>query len=126
MQEGYENGAAFYGTEGMLIIGHTVGWTLYGPRNKKLAERTGPADLGAHHQDFLDCVRGEKDRPNADVMAGHRAATLVHLANIGARVGRVLNFDPRSETIQGDPEAAALVTRRYRDGHWAVPRGVGT
>ena len=57
-------------------------------------------------------------------MAGHLAATLVHLANIAARVGRVLNFDPRSETIQGDPEAAALVTRRYRDGHWAVPRGI--
>jgi predicted dehydrogenase len=124
VQEGYENGVAFYGTEGMLVIGHTVGWTLYGPRNKKLAERTGPADLGAHHQDFLDCVRGEKDRPNADVMAGHRAATLVHLANIGVRVGRVLHFDPRSETIRDDPEAAAMVSRRYRDGHWAVPRGV--
>ncbi len=59
VQEGYENGAAFYGTEGMLVIGHSVGWTLYGPRNKKIAERTGPADLAAHHQNFLDCVRGE-------------------------------------------------------------------
>ena len=59
VQEGYENGAAFYGTEGMLVIGHSVGWTLYGPRNKKIAERTGPADLAAHHQNFLDCVRGD-------------------------------------------------------------------
>ena len=30
VQEGYENGAAFYGTEGMLIMGHTKGWSLYG------------------------------------------------------------------------------------------------
>ena len=67
VQEGYENGAAFYGTEGMLVIGHSVGWTLYGPRNKKIAERTGPADLAAHHQNFLDCVRGESKAPNADV-----------------------------------------------------------
>ena len=124
MQEGYENGAAFYGTEGMLIIGHSVGWNLYGPRNKMIAERTGPADLAAHHQNFLDCIRGERSRPNADVMAGHRAATLVHLANIGARIGRVLHFDPQSEKISGDPEAAAMVARHYRDGHWAVPRGV--
>ena len=59
VQEGYENGAAFYGTEGVLVIGHSVGWTLYGPGNKKIAERTGPADLAAHHQNFLDCVRGD-------------------------------------------------------------------
>jgi predicted dehydrogenase len=122
VQEGYENGAAFYGTEGMLIIGHSVGWTLYGPRNKKIAERTGSADLAAHHQNFLDCVRGESKSSNADVVAGHRSAALVHLANIGARVGRVLRFDPRTETIVGDDEAAAMLGRRYREGHWAVPR----
>ena len=27
-----------------------------------------------------------------------------------------------SETIVGDEEAAALVARRYREGHWAVPK----
>jgi predicted dehydrogenase len=122
VQEGYENGAAFYGTEGVLIIGHSVGWTLYGPKNKKIAERTGPADLAAHHQNFLDCVRGASKAPNADVTVGHRSAALVHLANIGARVGRVLHFDPRAETIVGDDEAAALVSRRYREGHWAIPK----
>jgi predicted dehydrogenase len=122
VQEGYENGAAFYGTDGMLIIGHSVGWTLYGPRNKKIAERTGSADLAAHHQNFLDCVRGESKAPNADAAAGHRSAALVHLANIGARVGRVLRFDPRTEAILGDDEAAAMLGRRYREGHWAVPR----
>jgi predicted dehydrogenase len=122
VQEGYENGAAFYGSKGMLVIGHSVGWTLYGPRNKKIAERAGPADLAAHHQNFLDCVRGSSQTPNADVMAGHRSATLVHLANIGARVGRVLHFDPKSETIVDDREAAAMVARRYRDGHWAAPK----
>jgi predicted dehydrogenase len=125
VQEGYENGAAFYGTKGMLIIGHSVGWTLYGPKNKKIAERTGHADLAAHHQNFLDGIRGTSKTLNADVMAGHRAAALVHLANIGARVGRVVNFDPKSETIIGDSEAAALVGRRYREGHWAVPRMSG-
>jgi predicted dehydrogenase len=122
VQEGYENGAAFYGTEGLLVIGHSVGWTLYGPRNKKIAERTGSADLAAHHQNFLDCVRGTARTPSADVNAGHRSATLVHLANIAARVGRALQFNPESETISGDAEANTLVARRYREGHWAAPR----
>src|SRR5438067_7379015 len=46
VQEGYENGAAFYGTKGMMIVGHSVGWKLYGERNKPIAEKTGkPAHL---------------------------------------------------------------------------------
>src|SRR3954469_2515546 len=94
----------------------------HGPGNKRIADRTGPADLAAHHQDFLDCVRGTSKSPHADATAGHRSAALVHLANIGARVGRVLHFDPQAETIVGDDEAAALVTRRYREGHWAAPK----
>ena len=121
VQEGYENGAAFYGTEGMLIIGHSVGWKLYGPRNKLIAERTGPADLAAHHQNFFDAIRDDVPL-NADVLAGHRAATLVHLANISARVGRTLHFDPAAHQITNDAEAAPLVKRRYREGHWAVPK----
>jgi predicted dehydrogenase len=121
-QEDYENGAAFYGTEGMLVIGHTTGWKLYGPRNKLIAERTGPVDLNAHHTNFLECVRGNQSQTNADVMAGHLSATLVHLANIAARIGRVLEFDPQSEQIAGDSQAAALLRRQYRPGHWAAPK----
>lgn len=121
-QEGYENGAAFYGTKGALIMGHTVGWKLYGPRNRLLAERTGRADLPAHHQNFFDCIRETGATPNADIHAGHRAATLVHLANISAQVGRTLHFNPDTEQIVNDEEAAPLVRRTYRDGHWSVPQ----
>jgi predicted dehydrogenase len=124
VQEGYENGAAFYGTKGMLIIGHTVGWKLYGPRNKLIAEASGSADLAAHHTNFLDCIRGDQKTLNADITAGQLAAGLVHLANIAARVGRVIHFDPQTEQIRDDAEANALVRRKYREGHWAVPKGV--
>jgi predicted dehydrogenase len=123
VQEGYENGAAFYGTDGMLLIGHTVGWKLYGPKNQLIAEAEGPADLAAHHENFFNCLRGEEKRLNADAMSGHLSASLCHLANISARVGRTLQFDPEKETVVGDPEAAALVGRKYREGHWAVPKG---
>jgi predicted dehydrogenase len=122
VQEGYENGAAFYGTKGMLVIGHSVGWKLYGPRNQLVAEKTGRPDLAAHHANFLDCVRGDQKRLSADVTASHLAATVVHLGNIAARVGRVLRFDPGEEQILNDPEAGRMIGRKYRDGHWAVPR----
>jgi predicted dehydrogenase len=122
VQEGYENGAAFYGTNGMLIIGHTVGWKLYGPRNKLIAEKTGTADLSAHHQNFFDCIRGTQSQLNADVHAGFQSAALVHLANIAARVGRVLQFDPQREAILNDEAAHELLGRKYREGHWAAPK----
>jgi len=121
-QEGYENGAAFYGTNGLLIMGHTVGWKLYGPRNKLLAEQSGTADLVAHHTNFLDCLRGSRKKPNADVHAGVLSATLVHLANISARVGRTIRFDPASDQILNDEAAQQLVSRQYRENHWAAPQ----
>jgi predicted dehydrogenase len=121
-QEGYENGNAFYGTKGVLVMGPTVGWQLFGERNKLIDSMTGTPNLPAHHRNFLDCVR-DGERPHADVEIGHLSATLCHLGNIATRVGRVLSFDPAKEQIIGDEQAAALVRRQYRD-HWSVPRGV--
>ena len=124
VQEGYENGAAFYGTNGVMILGHTQGWKMYGPRMKLLAENAGPVELPRHHTNFLDCIRGTQTKLNADIKAGQLAAGIVHLANIAARVGSVLQFDPVKEQITNHADANALVRRQYRDGHWAVPVGV--
>ncbi len=121
VQEGYENGAAYYGTTGCLIMGHTVGWKLFKERNKLAAERTGTADLPAHHTNFLDCIRGTQKQLNADIHAGLLGAGIVHLANISARTRSVLEFDASNEQITNHSEANALVGREYRKGHWAVP-----
>ncbi len=121
VQEGYENGAAFYGTNGYLIIGHTIGWKLYHERNKLVAERTGGADLVAHHNNFFDCIRGTQKQLNAPIEAGLLGAGIVHLANIAARTRAVLEFDAANEVITNHPTAAELVGRQYRSGHWAVP-----
>jgi len=121
VQEDYENGNAFYGTKGMLIIGHTVGWKLYGPKNVLIEEMKGPIDLTAHHTNFLDAIAG-KAKPNAPAIAGHLAAGVCHLANICTRLGRTVKFDPVKELITGDEPANAMVKRKYRTGHWAVPK----
>ena len=120
-QESYENGCAWYGTKGMLVMGHTQGWRLYGERGKLLDQQTGGVDLTSHHQNFFDCVRGKKSKLNASIEVGHRAATLVHLANIACRVGSVLEFDPEAEEIVNHAKANELVGRKYRD-HWGTPK----
>ncbi|MEO8497558.1 MAG: Gfo/Idh/MocA family oxidoreductase [Planctomycetota bacterium] len=124
VQEGYENGAAFYGTEGVMILGHSVGWKMYGPKMKLLAENAGSPELSRHHTNFLDCIRGTQTKLNADINAGIRAAGIVHLANIAARVGSVLQFDPVKEQITNHAEANALIRRQYREEHWGTPKGV--
>jgi len=123
VQEGYENGNAFYGTEGLLVLGKHEGWQLYGPRNELRDQMKGRLDGTLHHRDFLDCLKTGR-RPNADIEIGHLSATLAHLGTIATRVGRVIHFDPQTEQIIGDGEADGLVRRTYRAGHWAVPKGI--
>jgi predicted dehydrogenase len=121
VQEGHENGNAFYGTKGMLVLGKANGWKLFGPRNELKDEMAGRPDTAAHQRNFLDCIRSGA-RPAADIEVGHLSAALAHLGNIAVRTGSQLRFDPAAETIVGDTEAAALVRRTYRDGHWATPK----
>jgi len=120
-QEGYENGNAFYGTKGCLIMGHTVGWTLYGERNTVVDQGTGTPDLPAHHQNFFECIRSGA-KPHADIEIGHLSATLTHLGNIATRLRKTLEFDPQKERITNDEAADALVRREYRE-HWGTPQG---
>ncbi len=124
VQEGYENGNAFYGTQGMMLLGKRGGYKTFGPRNKLIEEvTTGEPDLAAHHQDFIECVR-TGGRSHADIEINHRSSALCHLGNIATRVAGPIQFDPQSERITNNPDAASLVRRKYREGHWAVPRGV--
>ena len=123
MQEGYENGCAFYGTKGMLIIGHSVGWKLYGERNKLIEEMKGRPELPAHHQNFIDAIqKGEKLA--APVEVGHLSASICHLANISTRLRRTIEFDPKAETITNSAEAQCDAQAQVPPGHWAVPKGV--
>jgi predicted dehydrogenase len=121
VQAGHENGNAFYGTDGLLVLGKKSGWQIYGRKNK-LIDSMKADELGTpHHRNFIDCIRSG-NRPNADIEIGHFSTALCHLGNIACRVGRQLQFDPTSERIVGDEEADRLVGRTYREGHWAVPR----
>ena len=123
VQEGHENGNAFYGTKGMMILGKKDGWQLFGPRNKLIEQMDGSLSLVPHHRNFFDCIRSGKS-PNADAYTGHLSAALAHFANIATRVGRTLKFEPAAAKFIGDDEANRLLRRTYHEGHWAVPRGM--
>jgi len=124
IQEGFENGNAFYGTKGMIILGKSAGWQLFGPKNKLIESGKGSPDVAAHHQNFIDCIHSGK-LPNGDIAEGHLSASLAHLANIACRLNKSFSFDPVMEKVTDLPQADKLVRRTYREGgHWAIPKGV--
>lgn len=67
-----------------------------------------------HVGNFLDCMRS-RELPICDVEIGHRSATVCHLGNIVARLGRSIQWDPVNERIVDDPDAHAMTDRDYRE-----------
>ncbi|MEZ6135718.1 MAG: Gfo/Idh/MocA family oxidoreductase [Pirellulaceae bacterium] len=67
----------------------------------------------AHVQNFFDCIK-TRERPAADISIGHRSATVCHLGNIAVRTNKKIHWDPKTETIVGDAEAAQWLTKEYR------------
>jgi len=96
------NGAAveICGTDGRLWIDrgryefHPVG------RNAQAVTVRAFSNIDQDHvNNFLDCVRS-RQRPNGDVLIGHRSAQASHLGNIAYMQKRRIDFDPVREEIQ--------------------------
>jgi predicted dehydrogenase len=106
-------GNILYGSKGYMAID---GYTKYQTFLGREAE-PGPtmSKGGSHFANFFDAVRNRKrETLTAEIEEGAASTVLVHLANISYRVGRTINFDPKTMTITGDAEAAKLMTRDYR------------
>jgi predicted dehydrogenase len=126
--DGQDNGVAVYGTEGMVHIGRwerAWGYKIFDSKGKLVTKEEDPKDDphgDTHGRNFIDCVKS-RQAPNAEIEIGHTSSLHSHLANILTRTGRNFKFDPKTETIPGDPEANKLLRREYRK-HWATPRNV--
>lgn len=120
-------GNIFYGTEGYLELdGET--WKAYRKREKEpfaeskqdmernedVSSLVGSANT-AHFSNLIDAIRSGKDEDlHCDIMEGFYSSALPHLANISYRLGRELKFMGDYEKFANDPEADAMLTRKYR------------
>lgn len=120
--DGVDNGNAFYGTEGWMLLSKRGLLKVFDRRNNPVPLELASDRATAHQEDFLAAIRTGKT-PTAEIEVGHLSASLCHLGNVATRLGRTLRFDPAREQVVGDDEADKLMGRTYRDGHWAVPRG---
>lgn len=145
-------GLEFFGTKGSLQIGRS-GFTVNsdtkvdpasripvfkghpggGPTRSQAAaepwttamKEPGSSDeqFDLHVRNFLDAIKS-RQTPIADVEEGHRTATTCHLANMSLRLGRSLRWNPETEQILNDKEAAAMLTRPYRKPWDGVLKGL--
>ena len=101
-------GVTFEGTEGKIYVNRGK---LEAEPAAILDSKIGPEGIHLyksddHFRNFIDCVisRGPTAAP---VEVAHRSITICHLGNIAMRLKREkLRWDPRTEQIVGDDEAA--------------------
>lgn len=75
-----------------------------------------PEDLGAHMNNFFDCVKTRKT-PVSDVVTHHRMLSVCHAINIALRLERKLEFDPNTDSFINDAQANTFVSREQRKGY---------
>jgi predicted dehydrogenase len=119
----FDNGLLVVGDKGRIQFdrGKLVGGPVEGLKDQPL-----PGDAikklykgknhGNHMGNFFECIK-TREQPISDVHSHHRAMTTCHLANIACRLGRKIQWDPKTEKIVGDEEAAKWTRREQRKGY---------
>jgi len=109
------HGCRFEGTDGWV---HVDRGSIDANPKGLLEAKLGADDVHlyrspGHHEDWLRCVE-DRRRPICDVAIGYRSVTVCHLGNISMRLGRPIRWDPQSEQIVGDDEAARWISKPMR------------
>lgn len=68
-----------------------------------------------HLENWFDAIRGSAQL-NAPVEAGHRTATICHLANLARELNQPLQWNPQKETFIDNEPAQAQLKRSRRKG----------
>jgi predicted dehydrogenase len=123
--DGGNCGNSFFGTKGMYVVGKgffTYKETKGAPREViPIPENTPPVVKADRFKRFFDAVRSRKleDVPMTPRDA-HISCAHCHLGNIAFRVGRSLDFDPKTEQFK-DASLNHYLNREYRTG-FEVPK----
>lgn len=125
---GIEVGNSFFGSDGYLELNGGT-WKAFREREKEPFASSSPdRDRGAEHWgNFLDALRsGKSETLHAELLDGYMSSALPLLCNISYRVNRGLalrSSGPVIEKFVDDPEADAMLTRKYR-APYVVPDAV--
>lgn len=108
-----EIGNLFFGSKGFMS--KTVNdWQVFEGQNR--TPGASGIGLGNHYQNFVDAIRANNQKlAKANIREGFYSCALIHLGNISYRLGRSLEFDPKTMKFRNDPEADLFLTKKYRE-----------
>jgi predicted dehydrogenase len=118
-----DNGVLFEGTKGRIFVnrGKITGkpieenWDKDQFTQDDLVKLYKGKPVEGHKNNFYRCIR-EGGLTVSDVFSHVQTMNTCHLAAIASRLGRTIKWNPKSEQIVGDDEAAAFLARKQRAG----------
>jgi predicted dehydrogenase len=114
-------GIYFHGVNGTLIADY--GRCEIVPEGSFLKDAEAPPQSippsPGHEREWLDCIKS-RQQPSCSPEYHWKVDLPLTLANLSYKVGRAIRFDPQTETIVGDEEAARLARPVYR-APWRFP-----
>ena len=118
-----DNGILFEGTKGRIFVNRKKitgkpieeNWDKgkYTDEHRIALYKGKPAE--GHKQNFYRCIR-DGGLTVSDVFSHVQTMNTCHLAAIAARLGRKIQWDPKTEKIIGDDQAASMQSRKQRKG----------
>jgi len=107
----------FIGTEGEVLVsrGKVESSPVELVRHKFGPDAVQVYESKDHRLNFIESIESRKPTI-CPAGVGHRTGTICQVAGIAERLGRAIKWDPQSEQITGDPEAAAMQDRPRRKG----------
>ncbi len=123
-----DNGILFEGTKGRMFVnrgkitGQPIddGWDEGKFGEEDLVRLYRGKQFEGHKHNFYRCIR-EGGLPVSDVYSHVQSMNACHLSAIAARLGRKVKWDPQSEQIVDDEQAASFFARQQRKGY-EIPR----
>ncbi len=114
-------GTYFHGVNGTMYADYDMFKIV--PEGDAMKDRQPPpqsiASSPGHEREWLDCIKS-RQQPSCSVFYHVRIDVPIVLSLLSLKLGRSVCFDPQTETIVGDPEAAQLAVPQYRDP-WKFP-----
>jgi predicted dehydrogenase len=115
-------GIYFHGTNGTLYANYGMFRVL--AEGDRLKDKSPPPasipPSPGHEREWLDCLKSRR-QPSCSVFYHVRVDVPIVLSLLSLKLGRSIRFDPATEQIVGDADAARLAVPTYRDP-WKFPR----
>lgn len=117
------NGIKFEGTKGRIFVNRSritgtpieENWDAENFSGEDLERLYKGKPFEGHKNNFYRCI-SEGGLPVSDVNSHVTMLNVCHLSVIAARLGREIKWDPKAETIVGDDQAKAMISRDQRSG----------